>query len=73
MNKNIGILDRIIRVVIAGILLYLGLGIYAGSTLGIGLAIVSIIPLITSLLGSCPMYSLLGISTHKANPQLPSR
>ncbi|MEM7760437.1 MAG: DUF2892 domain-containing protein [Cyanobacteria bacterium P01_A01_bin.40] len=71
MNKNIGILDRIIRVVIAGILLYLGLGIYVGSTLGIGLAIVSIIPLITSLLGSCPMYSLLGVRTCQGNSQLP--
>ena len=72
MKKNIGTLDRAIRIVIAGSLLYLGLGVYRGSTLGIGLAIVSIIPLLTSLLGNCPMYSLLKISTYKTNTQLRS-
>lgn len=70
MNKNVGILDRIIRVAIAAVLLYLGLKVYVGSLLGIGLAIVSIIPLITALLGSCLMYSLLGIRTCKTNPFL---
>ena len=73
MKKNVGILDRVIRVAISGGLLYLGLGVYGSSTLGIGLAIVSIIPLLTGLLGSCFLYSLLGISTCKANPQLPSK
>lgn len=73
MKKNVGILDRVIRVAISGGLLYLGLVVYGSSTLGIGLAIVSIIPLVTGLLGSCPLYSLLGISTCKANPQLPSK
>lgn len=73
MNKNVGILDRIIRVAIAGILLYLGLGVYRDSTIGIGLAIISIIPFATALLGNCPLYKLLGISTCKANPQLRSK
>lgn len=73
MKKNIGTLDRVTRIAIVGGLLYLGLGVYGGSTLGIGLAIVSIIPLMTSLLSNCPLYSLLGISTCKANPQLRSK
>ena len=70
MKKNIGTLDRVIRVAIAGGLLYLGLGVYGGSTLGIGIAIVSIIPFMTSLLGNCALYSLLGINTYKATSQL---
>lgn len=73
MKKNIGTLDRITRVAISGGLLYLGLEVYGGSTVGIGLAIISIIPFMTALLGSCLMYSWLGISTYKANSQLPSK
>ena len=73
MNKNVGIFDRIIRVAFAGILLYFGLGVYAGLTLGIGLVIVSIIPVVTALLGSCPLYNLLKISTCEANSQLRSK
>ena len=73
MNQNLGIWDRIIRVAIAGGLLYFGLGVYGGSTLGIGLTIFSTIPLVTALLGNCLLYNLLGISTRKANPQLRSK
>ncbi len=71
--KNIGLLDRVIRTAIAGVLLYFGLVVYGGSVLGVGLAIVSIISFITALLGNCPLYSLLGISTCKANPKLHSK
>ena len=73
MKKNLGSLERFVRVAIAGGLLYLGLGVYAGSTLGIGLAMISIIPLITALVGNCFLYSLLGISTYTANPQIHSQ
>ena len=73
MKKNVGRLDRVIRVTIAVSLLYLGLGIYGGSTLGNGLGIISTIPFMTALLGNCPLYSLLGISSCKANLQIPSK
>ncbi|MGB3694176.1 MAG: DUF2892 domain-containing protein [Spirulinaceae cyanobacterium] len=73
MKKNLGRLDRVTRVAIVGGLLFLGLGVYGGSSLGIGIALVSIIPLMTSLLASCPVYSLLGISTCEANPQIHSK
>ncbi len=35
MLNNVGAIDRIIRVILGSILLYLGLGIYGSSTLGI--------------------------------------
>lgn len=73
MKKNLGSLDRLVRVAIAAGLLYLGLGVYEGSTLGIGLAVFSIIPLITALVGNCFLYSLFGISTDKANSQIHSK
>ncbi|MEM9905953.1 MAG: YgaP-like transmembrane domain, partial [Cyanobacteria bacterium P01_D01_bin.44] len=39
MFNNVGLFDRLIRFAIAGILLYLGLAVYQGSALGIGLAV----------------------------------
>ena len=73
MKKNLGAIDRVIRIAIAGGLLYLDLVVYRGSAIGIELAIVSIIPLVTAWLGNCPLYNLLGISTHKANPNFRSK
>lgn len=73
MKKNIGTLDRVIRMGISGGLLYLGLGVYGGSTLGIELIIISIILIVTVLLGNCAFYNFLGISTYKDNPKLRSK
>ena len=63
MVSNVGILDRLIRFVLAAILLYLGLTLYSGSALGIVLDIVGAIALLTGLVGFCGLYRLLGIST----------
>lgn len=73
MKSNMGVIDRVIRIAIAGVLLYLGLIVYRDSALGIGLAFLSIIPVLTALLGNCPLYKLLGISTRQANPSLHSK
>lgn len=58
MKKNVGFFERLIRIV-AGILIM--------SNIVIGLetpwAWLGIIPLATGLIGWCPPYSLLGIST----------
>ncbi|MGB3639037.1 MAG: DUF2892 domain-containing protein [Rivularia sp. (in: cyanobacteria)] len=73
MKSNMGVIDRVIRIAIAGVLLYLGLIVHRDSALGIGLAFLSIIPVLTALLGNCPLYKLLGISTRKVNPSLRSK
>ncbi len=57
--------DRLIRLIIAAVIAYL---LYSGavalsSTLGIVLAVVAGIFALTSLISSCPLYSLLGFST----------
>lgn len=56
MKKNVGTIDRSIRI-IAG-LVFLGLAA-AGSTWGL----IGIVPLLTGILGWCPPYQLLGVST----------
>jgi len=58
-EKNVGQTERIIRV--AAGLLILAAGLYYNSYLGL----VGLIPLITGAVGSCPLYSLLGINTCK--------
>lgn len=56
-SKNVGGLDRILRVVL-GALLILGALMGYGAWMWIG-----VIPLATGLMSSCPIYSIFGIST----------
>jgi hypothetical protein len=58
--------DRIIRILLAILLLYLGLGGVVTGGLGIVLMILGAIFLITGLVGWCPLYSLLRIRTKRA-------
>ena len=65
MKKNIGQIDRIIRVALAvlvGILYFTGA---ISGTWAIILGILAVILLVTGLVGSCPLYMLLGTSTKK--------
>lgn len=57
MKKNLGIIDRTIRILIGvGIL---GLGAANGSWFGL----IGLVPLLTGALGFCPAYCPLGISS----------
>jgi hypothetical protein len=67
MFANLGITDRIVRLLLAGGLFYLGLGVYSGSALGIGLDVVGGILALTAIIGFCGLYRLLGISTNRAS------
>jgi hypothetical protein len=58
MNKNVGGLDRTIRIA-AGLAL---IAAAATNTLG-AWAYVGVVPLLTGLMGWCPPYKLLGINT----------
>lgn len=60
MKTNVGGLDKIARIVIGALLIGLALTGTIGAWGWIG-----VIPLATGLLNSCPLYSLLGISTCK--------
>ena len=64
MQKNIGQIDRALRVIAAGLigLLYVT-NLISGVSMAI-LAIVFVVFLATSFIGSCPMYSVLKISTN---------
>lgn len=67
MKKNMGILDRSIRIMVAvvfGILYTLGI---VSGTLGIVLLVLGGVFILTSLVQTCPLYLPFGISTLKKN------
>ena len=63
MPRNEGTLDRTLRVVLGLVLLSL---VFVGPQTPWGL--MGLIPLITGLAGTCPIYTLFGLRTCKINP-----
>lgn len=65
MKNNMGLADKIIRILIAVIVVILYLTNVISGTLGIVLLVLSGIFILTSLLGFCPLYLPFGLSTLK--------
>lgn len=57
MKTNVGSIDRIARIIIG--LAALGAGYYFKSWWGA----IGLVPLLTALLGFCPLYPLVGVNT----------
>lgn len=64
MKVNQSKTDRIIRVILGVLLLVLGWAGIVGGTWGLIFKIVGFIPLITGLIGFCPLYALLKTKTN---------
>lgn len=65
MKKNMGSVDKLIRVLIAvgiAVLYYLDI---IGGTLALVLLAFALIFLLTSLVSFCPLYTIFGINTNK--------
>ena len=62
---NESVVDRIIRVVVGIVILYLGWSGMVDGTLGLVLKIVGFVPLLTGIIGWCPLYALLGMRTKR--------
>lgn len=68
MTKNMGSIDRGLRLLVAAVLLYLAFGttiLGAGPLMWIAVGVAAIFTL-TSLVGTCPLYSLIGVKTCRA-------
>jgi len=63
MKKNMGMTDKIIRTLIAVVMLVLYFTNVVTGTIGIVLIVVSLVFLLTSLVSFCPLYTILGISS----------
>ncbi len=65
LNKNLGSLDRIIRVILAAIMAVLYFTGTVGGTLGIILLVLAVVFLLTSTVSFCPLYVPFKFSTKK--------
>ncbi len=64
MSCNVGTVDRVIRVIVGVVLI--GLALVGPKT---PWGWIGVIPLVTGLIGYCPLYSLLGIRTCPAKQE----
>lgn len=65
MKKNMGTVDKVIRILVAVVVLVLYFTYVISGTLAVILLILAGILVVTSLVGLCPLYLPLGLSTRK--------
>lgn len=65
MKKNMGLIDRTVRTILALVVVVLLVTKTLTGTLAIVLGVVAVVFLLTSLVSFCPLYTFLGIRTNK--------
>jgi hypothetical protein len=65
MTKNMGTIDRIVRLLLAGAVAVLYLTGVISGLVAIILGVIALIFVVTSFIGFCPIYIPLGLSTRK--------
>jgi hypothetical protein len=65
MKKNMGTVDKVIRILVAVVVVILYFTNVISGTLAIILLALSAIFVVTSIFGICPLYMPLGLSTKK--------
>jgi hypothetical protein len=63
MKKNLGTIDKVIRILIAVVVAVLYFSEVISGTLGVVLLIVAGVLLLTSIIGVCPLYMAFGINS----------
>ena len=63
MKKNLGSVDRIVRLLLAAVFAYLYFSGTVAGTVGLVLVILGAVFALTSLVSFCPIYAMLGINT----------
>ena len=64
MTKNVGLIDRVLRVIVGLALIAIALGYFPGIA-ATPVAWIGVVPLVTGLIGWCPAYTIFGISSCK--------
>lgn len=67
MLKNVGTVDRLVRIVAGAVLIAYALGLIAPDTGYNAWGWIGVIPIVTALGRFCPAYRLLGIRTCKTD------
>lgn len=65
MKKNMGVADKVVRILIAIVIAALYFTNVITGTLGIVLLVLGGIFVLTSLISFCPLYAPFGLSTNK--------
>ncbi len=63
MTRNIGGLDRIVRIILGIALIAYAIPIGFPHTGWNAVGWIGVVPLVTALVGSCPLYSIVGVSS----------
>jgi uncharacterized membrane protein len=69
MKKNMGNIDKAIRLILAIVFVILYFTHMVSGTIGIFLLVFAAVFALTSLIGFCPLYPLLGINTCAAEKE----
>jgi Inner membrane protein YgaP-like, transmembrane domain len=62
-EKNVGMIDRVIRIILGIILLYLFAVNMVAAPWSYLVILIGLILLITGIIGTCPLYSMIGMNT----------
>lgn len=69
MEKNIGSTDKVIRIIVGLAILSLFFILEGNSR---WFALIGLGPILTTFIGWCPAYTLIGVSTHKPKTDNPA-
>ena len=65
MKKNMGTVDKTIRILVAAIIAILYFTKVIEGTLGIVLLVLAVVFVVTSFISFCPLYTFIGLNTRK--------
>ena len=63
MTTNVGNVDKILRIIVGLALIAYAIPLGFPKTSWNWVGWIGVVPIITALIGNCPLYSILGIST----------
>jgi hypothetical protein len=63
MTANVGMIDRIARIVLGVVLIAFAIPLGFPQTGWNWVGWIGVLPIVTALIGNCPAYSIFGIST----------
>ena len=69
MKKNVGSIDKVMRIILAVVIVTLAITHVISGTLSVVLLILAGILVLTSVISFCPIWLALGVSTSKKEPE----
>ncbi len=63
MGKNVGTIDRVLRVIVGAVLIAYALGLVAPDTGYNVWGWIGVVPILTAIVSFCPLYRIIGLKT----------